>query len=370
MKKILLVILLVVFVFMSGCAVEKEDENLKKAEEILSSMTISDKVFQLFVTTPEDITKIGRVVAAGETSKKAVETYPIGGLIYFDYNLKDYEQTREMLENIQGFSKIPLFLGVDEEGGRVSRVGMNEKMKVTRHPPMSEITTEDEAYKVGATLGKELTGLGFNLDFAPVADIIVNEKNTEIGNRSFGSDPKKTALLVKSVVKGLKENNMCSVLKHFPGHGSTYTDSHTGYSQSERTLEEIRENELIPFKAGIDEGADFVLLSHMTLTNSKEKLPCSVSEEICNILKNELGFKGLIITDSFKMGAITDMFSPEEAALKAINAGVDVILMPESLDKAHKGIMEGIASGKLSEERINESVLKILCKKIEMGIVK
>lgn len=369
MKKILLFILIAGVLLSTGCSFEKKDEALSKAEEILEGMTLSEKVWQLFIVNPEDITKIGRVVAAGETSKKAIEKYPVGGLIYFDYNLKDFDQAKTMFLNMQSYSKLPLFIGVDEEGGRVSRAGANKKMKVTRHPPMAEIKTADEAYNVGKTLGKELKAVGFNLDFAPVADIIVNEKNTEIGNRSFGSDPQKAAVLVSEVVKGLKEEGVFSVLKHFPGHGSTYTDSHTGYSESKRTLSELRENEFIPFKAGIDAGADFVLLSHMTLVSSKEKIPCSVSKEIIDILKNELDFKGIITTDSFKMGAITDKYTPEEAARKAISAGVDIILMPEDIDKSFKGIMDGISSGEITEERIDESVLKILYKKVQAGLI-
>ena len=369
MKKIILYLLICSLLFLSGCSF-KDNANEKKAEEILNSMTLSEKVWQLFITTPEDLTGVGRVVAAGETSKKAIESYPVGGLIYFDYNLKDEEQTIKMLSNIQSYSKIPLFIGVDEEGGRVSRVASNKKMNVTRHPPMAEVKDKETAYKIGDTLGKELSRLGFNLDFAPVADIIVNEKNSEIGNRSFGSDPEATGELASEVVKGLKNNNMCSVLKHFPGHGSTYTDSHKGYSESKRTLKQLRENEFIPFKMGIEAGADFVLLSHMTLINSEEKLPSSISKSICDILKNELGFKGIITTDSFKMGAISDNYSPKEAAVKAIKAGVDIILMPENLVKAHEGIMEAVKSGEITEERVNESVMKILLKKLEKNIIK
>lgn len=371
MKKIILLLIILSLLITAGCnKVNDENPYVTKAEEILSSMTLSEKVWQLFITTPEDLTGVSRVVAAGEASKKAIEKYPVGGLIYFDYNLKDEKQTKEMLSNIQSYSKIPLFTGVDEEGGRVSRVGANEKMKVTLHPPMAEVKDKKTAYKIGKTLGKELSALGFNLDFAPVADIIVNEKNSEIGNRSFGSDPEEAGKLAAKVVKGLKAKNMCSVLKHFPGHGSTYTDSHKGYSESTRTLKQLRENEFIPFKMGIEEGADFVLLSHMTLINSEEKVPSSISKSICDILKNELGFKGIIITDSFKMGAISDNYSPEAAAVEAIKAGVDIILMPENLVKAHEGIINAVKSGEITEERINESVLKILDKKVEKKIIK
>lgn len=361
-----------------------EDENIEEkdpvkvkdpVEDILSEMTLEEKVYQMFFVEPEVITGVVTVIAAGEASKEAVKKYPVGGLIYFAKNFENREQTETMLKNMQSYSKIPLFLGVDEEGGIVSRLGSNEAMEFKKQPPMREIgDTKDpeKAYIAGKELGEELYKLGFNLDFAPVADVLVNSSNKEIGSRSFGTEPDNVANMVEKLVAGLEENNIYSVLKHFPGHGSTTTDSHEGYSKSTRTLEQLRETEFLPFKSGMAAGSNFVMISHMTLVNAtEEKVPCSVSKEvITDMLKTELGYNGIIITDSFRMGAITDKYTSAQAAVKAVKAGVDMVLMPQSLSEAHKGIIDAVKSGEITEERIDESVRKILTVKSNKGLIK
>ena len=306
-----------------------EDEIKKLTDEKLKEMSLSDKVYQMMFVTPESITGVSAVVKAGETTKKALKKYPVGGIVYFAQNFENRDQTAEMLANTQEFSEIPLFIGVDEEGGRVARLSSNKAMGVTSHPAMLTIgKTNDttKAYKVGKTLGKELSELGFNVDFAPVADVVLNEENTEIGDRSFGSDAKVVSDMVSSVVKGLSESSVSAALKHFPGHGSTTADSHKGTSVSTRNLEELRKNEFLPFEAGIDAGAEFVMVSHMTLTEIvDEDIPSSVSKEvITDMLKGELGYKGIVITDSFSMGAICENYTPGEAAVMAVDAGVDM----------------------------------------------
>lgn len=347
----------------------------KIADAKLKEMSLSDKVYQMMFVTPESITGVGAVVRAGETTKKALEKYPVGGIVYFAQNFEGRDQTLEMLANTQKFSKIPLFIGVDEEGGRVARLSSNKAMGVTSHPSMLTIgkTNDiDKAYEVGKTLGKELSELGFNVDFAPVADVIINEENSEIGDRSFGTDAKVVSDMVSSVVKGLGESSVSAALKHFPGHGSTTADSHKGTSVSTRTLEELRKSEFLPFKAGIDAGAEFVMVSHMSLTEIiGDETPSSVSKEvITNMLKEELGYKGIVITDSFSMGAITENYTPEEAAVMAVDAGVDMILMPSDIAKTHDAIVNAVKEGKITEERINDSVRKILTTKAKKNLLK
>jgi len=343
-------------------------------DKLMSEMTLSDKVYQMMFVTPESITKVGAVVQAGETTKNAIAAYPVGGLVYFAKNFESREQTVTMLQNTQSYSKIPLFISVDEEGGRVSRLGSNQAMGVTKQPPMKEIgDTKDaqKAYAIGQTLGEELTALGFNTDFAPIADVLLHANNTEIGDRSFGSNPEEVAVMVENIVKGMEEKGLSATLKHFPGHGSTQTDSHTGYSESQRTLDELRSFEFLPFISGFNAGADMVMISHMTLVNAtEEKVPCSVSKEvITDLLKTELGFQGVILTDSFQMKAITDQYTSAQAAVKAIEAGVDMILMPQDLEAAHKGIVDAVNAGTISQERIDESVKKILMLKFEKGML-
>ncbi len=345
-------------------------ETEKKVQEIMNTMTLSDKIYQMMFVTPESLTGVSSVVRAGETTKSALEKYPVGGVVYFAYNFQNREQTIEMISNTQSYSKIPLFISVDEEGGRVARLGNNSQMGVTKIPTMKSIgETNDpnKAYEVGQTLANDLSELGFNMDFAPDADVIINENNTEIGDRSFGTDPVLVSEMVQNVVLGLEDNAVSATLKHFPGHGSTTVDSHTGYSASDRTIEQLRETEFLPFKAGIEAGVDFIMVSHMTLVNATEqKVPASISKEvITDMLIDELGYKGIIITDSFSMGAITQEYTVAEAATMAVNAGVDMILMPSNLVSTHTSLMRAVENGEITEERINESVRKILTLKVE-----
>lgn len=351
----------------------EEKEQNKTVEKIMNDMTLSEMVYQMMFVTPESITGVGQAVQAGEGTKQALLKYPVGGIIYFSQNFQSREQTVEMIKNTQNYSKIPLFISVDEEGGRVSRLGSNPQMGTTKHPPMLEIgNTKDakKAYAIGEMLAKELTEIGFNVDFAPDSDVLINSENKEIGDRSFGSDPQNVAMMVQSIVSGMQENGLSATLKHFPGHGSTYVDSHTGYSESTRTIEELRNSEFLPFISGINAGADFIMISHMTLINAvKEKVPASVSKEvITDMLKNELGYSGIIITDSFRMGAITDKYTASQAAVKAVKAGVDMILMTPDITSAHSAIVAAVKSGEISEDRIKESVRKIISLKVEKGM--
>ena len=389
-KKVLvcIILILVAVAFMQGIfwrnktaddvapdfIIEQEETENDKIEELIKEMSLSDKVYQMMFVTPESITGIGVAVRAGETTKQALSSYPVGGIVYFAHNFENREQTKEMIANTQSYSEIPLFISVDEEGGRVSRLGSNPSMGVTKHPAMKLIGESKDylkAYEVGKTLGTELYELGFNVDFAPDADVIINVENSEIGDRSFGTEPEIVAEMTANVVKGMEECNVSSTLKHFPGHGSTFVDSHTGYSASSRSIDELRENEFLPFKKGIEAGADFIMVSHMTLVNAtKEKLPSSLSEEVVTgMLKGELGFSGIIITDSFSMGAVTEHYTSKEAAVMAVKAGVDMILMPKNLEEAKEAIVKAVEAGEISEERINESVRKILLKKQEKNLI-
>ncbi len=357
---------------------EDPDPSVNTVEEqvqtLLDSMTLREKIYQMFFVTPESLTGYERVTAAGDATKQALKTYPVGGLIYFSGNLIDREQTITMLKNSQSYSQIPLFLGVDEEGGLVSRVGANSAMGTTYFPDMAQYgqAGDTEAvYQVGQTLGRELSDLGFNLDFAPVADIVTNPDNTEIGNRSFSSDPEIASQMVSALVTGLQEKKVLSCLKHFPGHGSTSADSHSGLSVSSRTSDELRQAELLPFSAGIDAGSAFVMISHMSLPNVVgDNTPCDLSYTIVTeLLREELGFDGLIITDSHAMGAITQYYTSAEAAIAAVKAGVDMILMPANLEEAAVAVMRAVEKGEISEEQIDESVYRILHTKYTFGII-
>ena len=342
-----------------------------RARDMVATMTLDEKICQLMFVTPESITNTGAVTVAGEVTRLALEKYPVGGIVYFAQNLKSREQITSMIENTQSYSKVPLFIGVDEEGGRVARIGSKPQLGTTKIKAMKNVQSMEEAYIIGETLGKDLKGLLFNVDFAPVADVIVDVKNSEIGDRSFGEDPYWVGKMTESVVKGMEKEGVSSVLKHFPGHGSTVANSHTGYSESTRTVDQLRECELIPFKMGIEAGSDFVMVSHMTLVNIEpEKLPSSLSRTvITDLLKNELGFDGIVITDALNMGAVTKEYGISQAAVYAICAGADMLLMPQNVEEAKNALLNAVKTGEITEERINESVEKILRIKIEKGMI-
>ncbi len=345
------------------------------AKSVLADMTLKEKVYQMLFVTPESITGVGQVVVAGDTTRAAIESQPVGGLVYFAPNLMSREQVSDMISATQGYSKIGLFTGIDEEGGRVSRLTENPQLGYSPLPSMKEIGEGGEpqaAYQHGKTLAERLTKLGFNVDFAPVADVLIHSDNTEIGNRAFGRDAETVAFMVPEVVSGLQEGGVRAVLKHFPGHGSALSDAHTGYTESLRTYDQLRETEFLPFASGIEAGADFVMVSHITLVNEvEEDVAASLSYEVVTEwLKEELGFEGIIITDSFAMGAITEHYSQAEAAVLAVKAGVDMILIPADVAAVAGAIMDAVESGEIKEERIDESVSKILMCKDKMGLLK
>lgn len=351
----------------------QETEAQKQAKQILETMTEDEKIYQLFIVTPEALTGwSGTVTQTGETSRNAIAEKPVGGIIYFSKNLETREQTTAMIRGLQDASKLGLFISVDEEGGSVVRIADNAAMGTTWFDSMGKIGATgdtDKAFEVGKTTGTDLAGLGFNLDFAPVADVNSNPNNTVIGNRAFGSDPATVAEMVAACVKGFKESGTLCTLKHFPGHGDTNEDSHAGAATSNKTLEELMDCEFLPFKAGIEAGADVVMIGHVTLPNAtSEAVPATYSYEIVTgMLREQLGFEGLVITDAMNMGAIKE--DSGEAAVKALQAGVDIILMPRSLSDAHAGVKAALENGELTQEQIDEKVLRILETKIEAGII-
>ena len=344
------------------------------AQALLDTMTDEEKIWQLFFVTPEAITNVNTATVAGETTKKALEQYPVGGIVYFAKNLEDREQTVALLENTQSYAKIPLFLGVDEEGGTVSRVGSNEALggtNVGRMQSYGEAGDPASLYNAMNTVAKMLTDLGFNLDFAPVADVSGGRTDNVIGSRSFGTDPELCASMVSVALSGLQDNRIVSCLKHFPGYGSAVTDDHYGTSTLSKTLEELESCDFLPFASGIESGAAFVMVSHLSVPEvTGDETPGDLSSKIVSeLLRNKLGFQNVIITDAQNMGAITDHYTSAEAAVQALSAGVDMVLMPDDLQAAYDGVLTAVQNGTLTEARINESVLRILTVKAHFGIL-
>ena len=343
----------------------EEQKTEELIEEYLSNMPLEDKVSQLFFVQPEALTGVDTAVQASDMTKEALQEYAVGGIVMFSKNIQDSDQICAMLANLQEYSKYPLFLGVDEEGGSlVARVANSGTISVPTFPNMMEIGNTgnpEEAYEVGRTIGTYLKDLGFNLDFAPIADVLVNPENQVIGERAFGSDAELVAKMVKRVVEGLQEQEVSAVLKHFPGHGGTEADSHEGTAILNRTLEELRSEEFLPFQSGIEAGADMIMVGHISVPEvTGDDTPATLSETvITDLLRNELGFDGIIITDSMSMGAIVDHYGPGEAAVQVIRAGGDMILMPQDFVEARQAVLDAVDQQEITEERINESLRRI-----------
>lgn len=350
---------------------EKSAEELleEQIDKMIADMSLEERVLQLFVITPEALTRVDTVVAAGEATKEAIIERPVGGLIYFQKNLQNPEQVKEMLSNTYQYYReagapVP-FLSVDEEGGSVARIGGQSAFGVERLPDMrviGENGNAEEAKRVGDVIGSYLSELGFNLDFAPDVDVLTNPQNEVVKKRSFGSDAELVSRMSMAVVKGLEEHGIYATLKHYPGHGAALSDSHKGYAYTDKTLEELMEEELIPFKEGISEDIHFIMVAHISVPEiTKDTVPCSLSPYmVTDVLREQLGYQGIVITDAMNMGAISQEYNSKEASVMALKAGVDLVLMPTDFEEAYQGVLSAIEEGELTEERIDESVRRVL----------
>ncbi|MCR5094158.1 MAG: glycoside hydrolase family 3 protein [Lachnospiraceae bacterium] len=351
-----------------------EDYVDNDVERYLASMSLEDRVTQLFFVTPEAFTGVEKVTAAGEKTRSAFEAYPVGGIIYLDPNLVSEEQTREMLQNTQRYAVdrcgFPVFLGLDEEGGRVVRISGDRGFSAprVRSAKLLAVDGEEAVADAGDTIGTYLSDLGFNLDLAPCADVLTNPVNQVIGDRSFGSDPQEVAALSWSYSEGLKAHGILSCYKHFPGHGGTAEDTHEGYAYSYKTLEEMYEAELIPFIDGSERGIEMIMASHISLPNiTGSDLPASLSEQlITDVLRDEIGYQGIVITDALGMGAVSEHYRPGESAVLALRAGCDMLLMASDFPESRQAVLDAVMNGELTEDRINESVRRILRVKLKM----
>ena len=363
-------------------AVKKDDE--KSEEDVLeelvqnymNQMTVEEKAAQLFIIPPEDLMKgVEAVAAAGETTQKAISRIPVGGFIYLDKNLNSFEQVKTMLENVQTYSmersNLPMFLSVDEEGGTAARISGSGKFDVPKIEDMSVIGARgdaDEAYETGRTIGAYLKDMGFNVDFAPVADVLTNPENEVVKKRAFGSDPALVISMASAFAKGLEEQGVCPVYKHFPGHGGTSADTHEGYAYVDKTIEELEGIDLMPFQEVINNGAKVIMVAHISLPNvTGNDAPASMSPEIItNLLRTRLQYDGLVVTDALDMGAVTSQYSSAEAAVQTILAGSDLVLMPDNFEEAYQGVLHAVEDGTITQERLDESLERILKVKVSM----
>lgn len=351
------------------------EEATDAVEAKLTTMTLREKVGQLFWVRPEtlDFSLNPEKKTLTQTMRQNLEQYPVGGIAVFKKNIQDENQLSSLIADFQSASKIPMIVAVDEEGGAVARLANHEAFSLPKYTSARDIgkTGEPEqARQMGRTIGGYLRFYGFNLDFAPVADVDSNPANPVIGRRAYSTDAQQTVQMVAAAVEGFHEAGMLCTVKHFPGHGDTGQDSHYGTATSYKTWEEMKAMEMLPFEAGIAAGADVVMTAHITTPNATtDGLPASLSYTmITERLRGELGFQGVIVTDALEMNAIKNHFTPAESAVAALRAGVDVLLMPSDLRAAFDGVVQAVEVGTLSEERLNESVRRILTLKQKAGL--
>lgn len=335
------------------------------ADELLSTLSTRQKVAQLFIVLPEAL----------ESFKD--DTLDIGGFCVFAYHIADQVQLDSMVRTLKSGRRVNPLLCIDEEGGRVARLGNHPAFPhLRRFPNLQEragIYGRDSIYATANYIGRYLKEYGFDVDFAPIADVDTNSDNPVIGVRALSKDPAQAAEMVCAYMHGLHDAGVVSCLKHYPGHGDTSGDSHKGFVSISRTWEEMLECELVPFAAAIKEGAPMVMVGHISAPSAVPdtldvNLPATLSEWLMTQkLRGELGFQGLIITDSMRMGAISSKYSCGESAVMAIEAGADILLMPGNLNEAYGAVLEAVESGRLSMERIDGSVRRILS--LKLGLI-
>ena len=333
-----------------------EGEENKVIEDRLATMTLEEKVGQLFWARVPSNHQI-----------EDLQSYHLSGYILFgrDFEGRSIEDMKALTKDYQAAAKIPLLIGSDEEGGTVTRI--SSILETPFQSPMALYQQGGMEAVLSDTKQKAelLKSVGVNAGLFPVADLARNQ-SAFIYDRTIGQDAQTTASYAQQVVEELKKSKVGSTLKHFPGYGDN-GDSHTAIIQDNRSLDELRQADFLPFQAGIDAGADSVLVSHNILSKI-DTVPSSISPKITDLLRKELHFKGVIMTDDFDMAGIADFVSQDEAAFQVIVAGNDLIL-GSSYQTQIPYLLKKISSGELTEERIDESVRRILTWKYDLGLL-
>lgn len=352
--------------------------------ELLESMTLREKVGQLFLVRPDALepsqtqqqindADAEGVTALSDAMRDTLDRYPVGGVILFGKNLTDPEQLCDFTTQLHGVVKTPLLIAVDEEGGTVARLANHSGFDgLPDYPSAAQVADggTDAVYEMSTAIGSYLRAYGIDLDFAPVADVNTNPDNPVIGSRAFSEDPQQAAELVGAAVKGFHDGGELCCLKHYPGHGDTAEDSHKDLAVTQKEWQQLLDCELVPFRAGIDAGADLVMAGHIAAPGvTGEDTPASLSPELLESLRQELNFDGVIVTDSLAMEGITKRYSPAQAAVLAVQAGADILLMPDGLAEAFEAVVTAVEEGTIPESRIDESAARILALKQKSGLI-
>ncbi|HEY4554056.1 MAG TPA: glycoside hydrolase family 3 N-terminal domain-containing protein [Bacillaceae bacterium] len=363
-------------------SVEKsKGERYSLIDNAIRSMSLEEKVGQMLM--PDFRTWKGRnVTEMLPEIEQLVKQYHLGGVILFRENVVTTEQTTRLVADYQAAAeKYDLLLTIDQEGGIVTRLQSGTDMP--GNMALGAARSEELAYNVGKAIGEELSALGINMNFAPTFDVNNNPDNPVIGVRSFGEDPELVAKLGVAYTMGLQETGTSGTAKHFPGHGDTAVDSHLGLPEVPYDKERLKAVELYPFQKAMEAGIDAIMTAHVTFPKIDDtkvisqkdgteiNLPATLSYKVLTeLMREEMGFEGVITTDALNMQAIADHFGPVDAVIRAVNAGTDIVLMPVGLESVANGLYEAVRSGEISEERIEASVKRILALKLKRGIIK
>lgn len=343
---------------------------------MLRKMTLREKVGQLFFVRPEaldpdihwenpptDLAPL-KLQEVNEKMKQQNKSYPVGGIILYDWNINDEAQLAKFLPQLKALNGKPLIC-IDEEGGRVARLANNPNFHVKKYESMAAIGATGNpanAYECGNTIGAYLKKYGFDIDFAPVADVNTNPDNIIIGKRAFSDDPAVAAPMVVNYLQGLKDAGIVGCIKHFPGHGDVKTDTHYGYAQTQKTWAEMLSCEMVTFRAGINWGCQLVMTAHIGAPKViGSDIPSTMSSVMLqNKLRGELGYRNIIVTDALEMGAITKQYTNVDAVLGCLQAGVDIVLCPKEYAEVFDAVVKAVENGTISETRLNDSVRRIL----------
>lgn len=367
-----------------------EDDSNNQADaidDILDDMSIQEKVGQLFIIhaygetpTDEDYEDTNlENDRGGKNFKEIIENYHIGGVIYFNWSENigipvDVDQVNALSNGLQEIAmdednEIPLIISTDQEGGIVQRV-TSPGTVFPGNMALGATRSEEYAFETASILGNELKSLGINTDFAPSLDVNMNAENPVIGVRSFSESPELVSDLGIAQIEGFQDENIIASAKHFPGHGDTETDSHTGLPVIDHDLETLEEVDLKPFRDAIDAGIDSIMTAHIEVPALDDSgLPATLSKPILtDLLREDMGYDGLIITDSLGMAGVNDIYPPEEVPVEALKAGADVLLNPPDVEAAYDGVLDAVESGEISEDRLDESVYRILSEKMDKNL--
>lgn len=362
---------------------------------IIDKMTLEQKVAQLFVVSPETLTGVDSVQYAGDMTYQALQDYPVGGIVFAKDNIDSSSQFGTMTDNLQSYSEdisgLPLLLAAAEEGGSASVLGNNDNLDEyyensysddgsdyssssansvhSGAPSMSEIGRKDDstnAYEAGKSIGSLMSAYGLNLDLAPVADVL-SGNSTGIGNRTFGTDAQTVSDMALEVIRGIQEEDVNAAMKYFPGYGAASSNM-SGFPVINSSLDELKKKEFLPYSNAIAQGLDFVMVGHISVPNvTGDDTPASLSEKmISEVLRKDLGFKGIVVTDYLNDKTIVKNYSAADAAVKAIQAGADLLLEPDDLEAAYEGVLKAVKKGDITEDRLDESIYRILRVKLSM----